>query len=69
MDVSYNVSEVDGLTEAKRIITGLTPKVVYCHPAWLKLYHVDNYLEKRQHEVLDEALADPQAERIAGGAE
>lgn len=60
LDVSYDVAEVDGLTEARRLVSGLESQVVYCHPAWKKLYNVKNYLDKRAQEVLADVLADPE---------
>lgn len=59
MEVSYNVSEIDGLTEAHRIVSRLETAVVYCHPAWQKMYRVKEYLKNRQKEELDGVLSDP----------
>lgn len=57
LEVSYDVAEVDGLTEARRIVSELQTKVVYCKPAWEKLYRAEKYIVGRQREELEAALS------------
>ncbi len=61
LEVTYDVAEVDGLTEARATVSRLELDVVYCHPAWRKLNHVKEYLQKRQYEAIADALTDPEA--------
>jgi len=61
IDVTYNEVEVDSLTEARRMVIRLETDLVYCYPAWRKLYNVNEYLSERQREEVAEALADPEA--------
>jgi hypothetical protein len=61
LTVSYDEPYIDGLAKAKQIVSGLMTQTVYQQPAWLKLYHADKYIEKRQQEELADVLADPEA--------
>ena len=61
LEVTYDVAEVDSLTEAWKTVSRLQLAAVYCHPAWRKLNHIKEYLQKRQLEAVAEALSDPEA--------
>lgn len=62
LEVTYDVAEVEGLTEANEILGSLRAKVGYNLPAWQKLHRASNYIQNRQKEVLASALADPEAD-------
>jgi hypothetical protein len=61
LEVTYDVAEVEGLTEASKVLNRLSLEVVGCLPAWEKIYHASKYIQQRQKEVLADALADPEA--------
>lgn len=60
LDVSYDVAEVDALTDARKLVSKLETEIVFNYPAWHKLSRVKEYLRVRQHEVLDAVLAAPE---------
>jgi hypothetical protein len=61
LEVTYNVAEVEGLTEASAILSRLSLSESNCWPAWQKIYHASKYIQNRQKEVLAAALSDPEA--------
>lgn len=61
LEVTYDVAEVEGLTEARKILSGLSLETSHCYPAWQKIYHAEKYIQQRQTEVLADTLAAPEA--------
>lgn len=61
LEVTYDVAEVEGLTEAAAIMRRLSVEVVDCLPAWTLIYRASKSIQQRQKEVLAASLSDPEA--------
>jgi hypothetical protein len=56
MSQSYDPAEVEGLTEAYKLIERLQGQTINLDPVWRKLFHAKEYIVKRQNEVLAATL-------------